>query len=117
MTITIFHNPSCGTSRNALAVIRARGVEPVVIDYLKTPPDRVRLHALADAVDGGARALLRAKERIYSELRLGDLALSDDALIDAIVAHPILLNRPIVETPKGTRICRPADVVLEILPE
>jgi arsenate reductase len=114
MTITIFHNPSCGTSRNALAVIRERGVEPVVIDYLKTPADRACLRKLADAL-GGVRALLREKERIYGELGLGDPALDDDALIDAISAHPILLNRPIVETPKGTRVCRPAEVVPEIL--
>ncbi|KZD23572.1 arsenate reductase (glutaredoxin) [Tardiphaga robiniae] len=115
MTVTIFQNPSCGTSRNTLAMIRERGIEPVVIDYLKAPPDRARLRTLIDNVGGGARALLREKERAYAELGLADLSLGDDALIDAIIAHPILLNRPIVETPKGTRLCRPADVVLGLL--
>ncbi|MDR6660480.1 arsenate reductase [Tardiphaga robiniae] len=113
MTVTIFHNPACGTSRNTLAMIRQSGIEPVVIGYLKTPPDRARLVALIDAMGGGARALLREKESVYGEL--ADPALGDDALIDAIIAHPILMNRPIVETPKGTRLCRPADVVLGLL--
>jgi arsenate reductase len=115
MTVTIFHNPSCGTSRNMLAMIRQSGIEPVVIDYLKTPPDRGRLVALIGAMGGGVRALLREKESVYGELGLADPSLGDDALIDAIIAHPILMNRPIVETSKGTRLCRPADVVLELL--
>ncbi len=115
MTVTIFHNPSCGTSRNTLAMIRQSGIEPVVIDYLKMPPDRARLVALIGAMGGGVRALLREKESVYGELGLADPSLGDDALIDAIIAHPILMNRPIVETPKGTRLCRPADVVLELL--
>jgi arsenate reductase len=115
MTVTIFHNPSCGTSRNTLAMIRQSGIEPVVIEYLKTPPDRARLVALIEAMGGGARALLREKESVYGELGLGDPALGDDALIDAIVAHPILMNRPIVGTAKGTRLCRPAETVIELL--
>jgi arsenate reductase len=115
MTVTIFHNPSCGTSRNTLAMIRQSGIEPVVIEYLKTPLDRASLVALIDAMGGGARALLREKESVYGELGLGDPALGDDALIDAIVAHPILMNRPIVETAKGTRLCRPAETVIELL--
>ncbi|MGM4891439.1 arsenate reductase (glutaredoxin) [Tardiphaga sp. 839_C3_N1_4] len=114
MAVTIFHNPSCGTSRNTLAMIRQSGIEPVVIDYLKTSLDRDRLQVLANAI-GGARELLREKEGVYGELGLADPALGDDALIDAIIAHPILMNRPIVETPKGTRLCRPADVVLGLL--
>jgi len=114
MTVTIFHNPRCGTSRSTLALLQDRGVGPVVIDYLKTPPDRKQLKALARAV-GGVRALLREKEPVYGELGLADAALSDTALIDAIAAHPILLNRPIVMTPKGARVCRPAETVLEIL--
>lgn len=115
MTVTIFHNPACGTSRTTLAMIREHGAEPVVIDYLKTPPDRAQLVALVEAMGGGARVLLREKERIYGELELADPALGDDALIDAIIAHPVLMNRPIVETPKGTRLCRPAETVLELL--
>ncbi|MDB5616909.1 MAG: arsenate reductase [Tardiphaga sp.] len=87
----------------------------MVVDYLKSPPDREQLVALIDAIGGGARALLRDKERIYGELGLGDPSLGDDALIDAILAHPVLMNRPIVTTPKGTRLCRPADMVLELL--
>lgn len=115
MTVTIFHHPSCGTSRNTLAMIRQSGIEPVVIDYLKMPPDRARLVALIGAMGGGVRALLREKESVYGELGLADPSLGDDALIDAIIAHPILMNRPIVETSKGTRLCRPADMVLELL--
>jgi arsenate reductase len=114
MTVTIFHNPRCGTSRHTLAMIRERGIEPVVIDYLKTPPDRACLRMLADQI-GGARALLREKEPTYGDLGLGDVSLNDDALIDAIVAHPILLNRPVVATAKGARVCRPAETVFELL--
>jgi arsenate reductase len=114
MTVTIWHNPACGTSRNTLAVIRATGTEPVVIEYLKTPPDRAMLVQVAAAV-GGARALLREKGTPYAELGLGDTTLSDDALIDAIVAHPILINRPVVITPDGAAVCRPSERVLDLL--
>jgi arsenate reductase len=115
MTVTIYHNPSCGTSRNTLAMIRASGEEPVVIEYLKTPPDRERLVALIAAMGITPRALLREKGTPYAELGLGDPALSDDAIIDAMMAHPILINRPIVETPRGTRLCRPSEAVLDLL--
>lgn len=114
MTVTIYHNPRCGTSRTTLALLQQHGAAPVVIDYLKTPLDRKQLKELAKAV-GGVRPLLREKEAVYGELGLADPKLNDDALIDAIVAHPILLNRPIVTSPKGARVCRPADLVLEIL--
>ena len=113
--ITIFHNPQCGTSRNVLALIRNSGVEPTVIEYLKTPPSRNTLVGLLAALNMPVRSVLRQKGTPYDELGLGDLALTDDALIDAIVAHPILLNRPIVVTPLGTRLCRPSEVVLGIL--
>lgn len=115
MTVTIYHNPSCGTSRNTLAMIRASGVEPVVIEYLKTPPTRDRLIALIAAMDMTPRQLLREKGTPYAELGLADPALTEDALIDAMMAHPILINRPIVETPRGTRLCRPSEAVLELL--
>jgi arsenate reductase len=115
MTVTIYHNPSCGTSRNTLAMIRASGEEPVVIEYLKTPPDRERLVALIAAMGITPRQLLREKGTPYAELGLGDPALTDDAIIDAMMAHPILINRPIVETPKGTRLCRPSEAVLDLL--
>jgi arsenate reductase len=114
MTVTIYHNPRCGTSRTTLALLQERGVEPVVIEYLKTPLDRKQLKALVKTV-GGVRALLREKEPAYVELRLVDPSLKDDALIDVIVAHPILLNRPIVTTLRGARVCRPAETVLELL--
>lgn len=114
--ITIWHNPACGTSRNTLAMIRASGEDPVVIEYLRTPPDRARLTGLIAAMAITPRALLREKGTPYAELGLGDPALSDDALIDAMLAQPILINRPIVETPLGTRLCRPSELVLAILP-
>lgn len=114
--ITIWHNPACGTSRNTLAMIRASGEDPVVIEYLRTPPDRARLTGLIAAMGITPRALLREKGTPYAELGLGDPALSDDALIDAMLAQPILINRPIVETPLGTRLCRPSELVLAILP-
>ena len=116
MTITIYHNPDCGTSRNTLAMIRQSGVEPVIIDYLKTPPTRARLIELAVAMEAPLRSLLREKEAAYKELGLDDHSLSDDALLDAIEVHPVLINRPIVVTDKGTRLCRPSEKVLEILP-
>ena len=115
MTVTIWHNPACGTSRNTLALIRASGVEPTIIEYLKTPPDRAALTAAIAAMGGGPRALLREKGTPYSELGLGDPALSNDTLIDAMLAHPILINRPVVATAKGTRLCRPSERVLDLL--
>ena len=116
MSVTIYHNPSCGTSRNTLAMIRQSGEEPVVIEYLKTPPTRAKLVALLRAMDIPARALLREKGTPYAELGLADPKWTDDELIDFMIAHPILMNRPIVETAKGTRLCRPSEAVLEILP-
>lgn len=115
--ITIYHNPRCGTSRNTLAMIRNSGEQPTVIEYLKTPPTRERLVELIAAAGLGVRGIMRAKEALFTELGLGDPAKTDDALIDAMMAHPILINRPIVLTPLGTRLCRPSEVVLEILPQ
>ena len=114
--ITIYHNPNCGTSRNTLALMRDRGVEPEVVEYLKQPPSREKLVELIKANGQGVRAVLRQKGTPYDELGLDDPALTDDQLIDAIVQHPILMNRPIVQTPLGTRLCRPAELVLDILP-
>ncbi|HEY6919332.1 MAG TPA: arsenate reductase (glutaredoxin) [Tabrizicola sp.] len=116
MDITIYHNPACGTSRNTLALIRAAGIEPTVIEYLKTPPSRDTVRALAAATGEPLRALLREKGTPFAELGLGDPSLTDDQLLDAIEAHPILLNRPIVVSPKGTRLCRPSEAVLPLLP-
>ena len=115
MSVTIYHNPNCGTSRNTLAMIRASGVEPKVIEYLKDPPSRETLVKLLKKMKAGPREVLREKGTPYHELGLDDPALSDDALIDAMIAHPILINRPIVATKKGVRLCRPSEVVLEIL--
>lgn len=115
MTVTIYHNPACGTSRNALAMIRASGVEPVIIEYLKTPPSRERLAELIAAMGLTPRQLLREKGTPYAELSLSDLSLTDEAILDAMMAHPILINRPIVETQKGTRLCRPSELVLQLL--
>lgn len=117
MPITIYHNPNCGTSRNVLALIRNSGVEPEVVEYLKTPPSRGKLVELVAQLGIPVRELLRQKGTPYDELQLGNPALSDDALIDAMVAHPILMNRPIVVTPLGTRLCRPSEAVLDILPQ
>jgi arsenate reductase len=116
MTITIYHNPACGTSRNTLAMIRQSGEEPDVIEYLKTPPSRERLVALIAAMGITPRDLLREKGTPFAELGLGDPKWSDDDLVDFMLAHPILINRPIVETPIGTRLCRPSEAVLDILP-
>jgi arsenate reductase len=116
MTVTIYHNPQCGTSRNVLAMIRASGEEPVVIEYLKTPPTRERLKELIAAMGIPVRALLREKGTPYAELGLGDTKWSDDQLLDFMLTHPILINRPIVVTPKGVRLCRPSEAVLDILP-
>lgn len=115
MTVTIYHNPSCGTSRNTLAMIRESGEEPVIVEYLKHPPDRARLRALADAMGLPVRALLREKGTPYAELDLGNPKWTDDQLLDFMLSHPILIQRPIVETPKGVRICRPVETVLELL--
>ncbi|WP_439925754.1 arsenate reductase (glutaredoxin) [Nitrobacter sp. JJSN] len=115
MTVTIYHNPSCGTSRNTLAMIRQSGEEPVIVEYLKHPPDRAQLRALAEAMGLPVRGLLREKGTPYAELDLGNPKWTDEQLLDFILAHPILIQRPIVETPKGTRICRPSEAVLELL--
>ena len=117
MTITIFHNPSCGTSRNTLAMIRNSGVEPTVIEYLKTPPTKARLQELLAAIGTGPRELLREKGTPYAELDLANEKWTDDELLDIMLAHPILINRPVVETPLGTRLCRPSELVLDILPQ
>lgn len=115
MTITIYYNPDCGTSRNTLAMIRASGEEPVVIEYLKTPPSRERLIELVEAMQIPLRELLREKDTPYAELGLADDKWSDAQLFDFMIAHPILINRPIVETPKGTKLCRPSETVLDLL--
>ena len=115
MTVTIYHNPECGTSRNTLAMIRASGEEPVVIEYLKHPPSRERLLELAKSIGVPVRGLMREKGTPYSEMKLGDATLSDDELVAAILAKPILLQRHIVETPKGTKICRPSEGVFDLL--
>ena len=116
MTVTIYHNPACGTSRNTLAMIRASGEEPRVIEYLKHPPPRDELVRLLAAMNMRPRALLREKGTPYAELGLADAKWTDDELIDFMIAHPILINRPIVVTEKGVRLCRPSETVLEILP-
>lgn len=115
MKTTIYHNPRCGTSRNTLAMIRQSGEEPLVIEYLKTPPTRAELVDLIKRSGLSVREVMRGKEPRFVELGLDDLSLTDDALIDAMLANPILINRPIVVTPKGVRLCRPSEVVLEIL--
>jgi len=114
--ITIFHNPACGTSRNTLALIRHAGLEPQVIEYLKTPPTKETLRRLVAAMRIPVRDLLREKGTPYAELGLGDAHWTDDQLLDAIVEHPILMNRPVVVTPLGTALCRPSEAVLELLP-
>jgi arsenate reductase len=116
MSVTIYHNPDCGTSRNTLAMIRQSGEEPEVIEYLKTPPSRTRLIELVRAMGIPVRALLREKGTPYAELGLADPKWTDDQLIDFMLAHPILINRPIVVTPKGVELCRPSEAVLDILP-
>jgi len=116
MTVTIYHNPACGTSRNTLAMIRNSGEEPRVIEYLRTPPSRAELADLIGRMGISVRDLLRQKGTPYAELGLGDPSLTDDQLLDAMVAHPILINRPIVVTGKGVRLCRPSEAVLDLLP-
>lgn len=116
MTVTIYHNPACGTSRNTLEMIRASGEEPVVIEYLKTPPSRERLVELIENMGISPRELLREKGTPYAELGLAEDRWSDSELVDFMIVHPILINRPIVETAKGARLCRPSELVLDILP-
>ncbi|ACA15084.1 arsenate reductase [Methylobacterium sp. 4-46] len=116
MDVVIYHNPACGTSRNALAMIRNAGIEPHVVESLKTPPSRAMVRALARRAGVTVRDLLREKGTPYAELGLGDPSLSEDQLLDAIAAHPILLNRPIVVSPLGVRLCRPSEAVLDLLP-
>lgn len=116
MDVVIYHNPNCGTSRNALAMIRNAGIEPHVIEYLKTPPSRRMVRELVDRAGLTLREALREKGTPYAELGLDDLSLSDEALLDAIETHPILLNRPFVVTPKAVRLCRPSERVLDLLP-
>ena len=117
MDVVIYHNPACGTSRNTLALIRHVGIEPRVIEYLKTPPGRAEVRDLATRAGVPLRALLREKGTPFAELGLEDPSLDDDRLLDAIEAHPVLLNRPIVVTPRGARLCRPSEAVLDLLPD
>ena len=112
----IYHNPECGTSRNTLAMIRNAGIEPHVVEYLKTPPSRAMLVSLIERMGIAPRALLREKGTPFAELGLGDVSLGDDQLIDAMMAHPILINRPIVVSPLGVKLCRPSEQVLDLLP-
>ncbi len=116
MDVVIYHNPDCGTSRNTLALIRNAGIEPHVVEYLKTPPNRILVRQLAERAGITVRDLLREKGTPFAELGLDDATLTNDQLLDAIEAHPILLNRPLVVTPKGVRLCRPSETVLNLLP-
>ena len=117
MDVVIYHNPACGTSRNTLALIRHVGIEPHVVEYLKTPPSRALVAQLVERMGGSVRDILREKGTPYAELGLDDAALSDDQLLDAIEAHPILMNRPIVVSPLGVKLCRPSEAVLDLLPQ
>jgi arsenate reductase len=116
MSVTIYHNPECGTSRNTLAMIRQSGIEPEIIEYLKTPPSREKLIELIKAMNISVRALLRERGTPYHEFGLSDPNLTDDQLIDHMLAHPVLINRPIVVTDKGVKLCRPSETVLPLLP-
>ena len=116
MTVTIYHNPACGTSRNTLAMIRQAGIEPHVVEYLKQPPTRAELEALLGRADMTPRQLLRAKEKLVTELGLDHADVSDARILDAMMAHPILINRPLVVTSLGVKLCRPAELVLSLLP-
>jgi arsenate reductase len=116
MDVIIYHNPDCGTSRNTLAMIRNAGIEPHVIEYLKTPPTQLLLRQLIERIGVAVRDVIREKGTPYGELGLDDPSLTDDQLLDAMMAHPILINRPIVVTPKGVRLCRPSEAVLDLLP-
>jgi arsenate reductase len=117
LDVVIYHNPNCGTSRNTIAMIRNAGIEPHIVEYLKTPPARTLLLQLIARAGLTPRALLREKGTPYAELGLGDPALTDDQLVDAMMAHPILINRPLVVTPLGVKLCRPSEAVLDILPQ
>ena len=117
MTITIYHNPACGTSRNTLALIRNAGIEPEVIEYLKAPPGRDTLSRMIKDAGLSVRQAIREKEKVFTELGLADATLTDEQLLDAMLAHPVLINRPFVVTPAGTRLCRPSELLLEILTE
>ena len=116
MDVVIYHNPDCGTSRNTLAMIRNAGIEPHVVEYLKTPPNRTLIERMLDRAGLSVRDALREKGTTFAELGLGDPALSDEQLLDAVEAHPVLLNRPPVVSPKGVRLCRPSEAVLDLLP-
>ncbi|PVE24004.1 arsenate reductase (glutaredoxin) [Microvirga sp. KLBC 81] len=116
MDVIIYHNPDCGTSRNTLGLIRNAGIEPHVIEYLKTPPTRLLLRQLIERMGVAVREVIREKGTPYKDLGLDDPSLTDDQLLDAMMAHPILINRPIVVTPKGVRLCRPSEAVLDLLP-
>ena len=116
MDVIIYHNPACGTSRNTLGLIRNAGVEPHVIEYLKTPPTRVMLADLIARMDISVRSVMRQKGKLYVDLGLADAGISDDALVDAMVHNPILIERPIVVTPRGVRLCRPSETVLDLIP-
>ncbi|MGO4725939.1 arsenate reductase (glutaredoxin) [Inquilinus sp. 2KB_12] len=116
MDIVIYHNPDCGTSRNTLALIRNAGIEPHVVEYLKTPPSRPLLRQLIERMGVSVRDVLREKGTPYAELGLADPNLTDDQILDAMMAHPILINRPIVVSPKGVRLCRPSEAVIDLLP-
>jgi arsenate reductase len=117
MATTIYHNPACGTSRNTLALIRNAGIEPEVIEYLKTPPSRDTLSGMIKDAGLSVRQAIREKEKLFAELDLADATLTDEQLLDAMLAHPVLINRPFVVTPAGTRLCRPSELLLEILTE
>mgnify|MGYP001397730114 CR=1 FL=1 len=117
MAITIYHNPACGTSRNTLALIRHAGIEPEVIEYLKTPPSRDTLSRMIKDAGLSVRQAIREKEKLFAELGLANATLTDEQLLDAMLAHPVLINRPFVVTPAGTRLCRPSELLLDILPE
>ena len=114
--VVIYHNPACGTSRNVLAMIRNAGIEPHVVEYLRTPPTRALLRRLIERAEISVRDLLREKGTPYAELRLADPSLTDDQLLDAMMEHPVLINRPLVVSPKGVRLCRPSEAVLDLLP-
>lgn len=117
MTVILWHNPACSTSRKVLGLIRERGIEPEIVEYLRTPPDRSALMAALDSMGLPPRGLLRKRGTPFEDLGLGDASLSDSALIEAMLAHPILIERPVALTPRGARLCRPAETVLEILPD
>jgi arsenate reductase len=116
MSITIYHNPNCGTSRNTLAMIRASGEEPIIIEYLNTPPSKTLLNSMIESAGLSVREAMRTNVPEYADNALDNPELSDDQLLTAMITHPILINRPFVITPKGTRLCRPSELVLEILP-